>query len=231
VSTKNKIRVLLADDHGVLRAGLKLLLNTQPDMGVVGEAANAREAWDGVVQTKPDVLVLDLTMPGEGAMGLIERLRTAYPQTRVLVLTVHDDPAYLHAALAAGAVGYVVKTAADVELIGAIRAACQGRLSVNLQLAPRTRQPAGHRAQLRKAGDPGLSKREREVLGLLAAGHTHRETARRLFISPKTVDTYRSRIREKLNLQNRAELFRYAEGLGLLPSARSASPGKRARMG
>src|SRR5947209_9604042 len=129
-----RIRVLLADDHAVLRAGLRLLLDAQPDMQVVGEAADVAAALRAALETKPDVLTLDLTMPGGSSIKLIERLRQECPQTRVVVLTMHDDSAYLRAVLAAGGSGYVVKTAADAELLTAIRTVYQGRLYVDPQL-------------------------------------------------------------------------------------------------
>src|SRR5436309_11029063 len=128
------IRVLLADDHAVLRAGLRLFIGAQPDMAVVGEAADAHAALEQVRALKPDVLTLDLTMPGGSSIKMIERLRRECPETRVLVLTMHDDPAYLRAVLAAGGAGYVVKTAADVELLRAIRAVREGRIVVEVNL-------------------------------------------------------------------------------------------------
>src|SRR5690349_14386451 len=133
-----KIRVLLADDHTVLRSGLRMLLNAQPDMEVVAEAANTQEALAAARQTRPDVLSLDLTMPGGGGIKLIEVLRQECPQTHVVVLTMHDDPAYLRAVLAAGGSGYVVKTAADTELLTAIRAVFRGRIFFDMQTNERT---------------------------------------------------------------------------------------------
>jgi DNA-binding NarL/FixJ family response regulator len=205
-----KTRVLVADDHAVLRAGLRLLLNAQPDLEVVGEAADTREAFTKVREARPDVLTLDLTMPGGGSIKLIERLRQECPDTRVVVLTMHDDPAYLRAVLAAGAFGYVVKTAADAELLTAIRTVARGRIFADLQLSE-NKLPIGP-----AAGEAGLSQREREVLALLAQGHTNQEIADRLYLSVKTIETYRSRITEKLGLRTRAELVRYALGVGLL---------------
>src|SRR5256714_743322 len=136
------INVLLADDHAVLRAGLRMLINAQPDMTVVGEAADAAEALEQVTRLKPDVLTLDLTMPGGNSIKLIERLREECPQTRVLVLTMHDDPAYLRAVMAVGGAGYVVKTAADAQLLSAIRAVRQGRIIVDVNLPDVPTRPA-----------------------------------------------------------------------------------------
>lgn len=214
------IRVLLADDHAVLRAGLSMLINSQPDMQVVGEAADCHQANELVRLRKPDVLTLDLTMPGGGSIKLIEGLRRDCPETRVLVLTMHDDPAYLRAVLAAGGAGYVVKTAADVELLRAIRAVSEGRIVVEVN-QPKAAAGAGagrgaDADSARPAGFASLSAREREVFTLLAQGHTNPEIAGRLFLSVKTVETYRARIADKLGLRTRAELVRYALEVGLL---------------
>jgi DNA-binding NarL/FixJ family response regulator len=212
-----KIRVVLADDHTVLRAGLRMLLNAQPDMEVVGEAADAREALAHALAAAPDVLTLDLTMPGGGSLKLVEQLRERLPQTHVLVLTMHDDPAYCRAALGAGAAGYVVKTAADAQLLTAIRAVARGRLFVDPGLPGAGGGPAAAPAEAHP-----LSAREREVLTLLAQGHTNQVIADRLFLSVKTVETYRARIAEKLGLRTRADLIRYAVETGLLAPARPA---------
>jgi two-component system, NarL family, response regulator NreC len=215
-----RIRVLLADDHAVLRAGLRLLINAQPDMEVVGEAANTTEARELARALAPDVLTLDLTMPGGSSVQLIERLRQEQPQTRVLVLTMHDDTAYLRAVLAAGGAGYLVKTAADAELLSAIRSVWRGRIFVDVDLNKGTPPaPLGGPAGAGAAAVPGLSSREREVLTLLAQGHTNQEIAGRLFLSVKTIETYRGRIAEKLGLRTRAELYRYALETGLLGRA------------
>jgi DNA-binding NarL/FixJ family response regulator len=221
------LNVLLADDHAVLRAGLRMLINAQPDMEVVGEAADSTEALAKVRALKPDVLTLDLTMPGGSSIKLIERLREECPRTRVLVLTMHDDPAYLRAVMAAGGSGYVVKTAADAELLNAIRAVCEGRIVVDLKLPKSaTPPPVGRDAgpgPARPAGFASLSAREREVLTLLVQGHTNPEMADRLFLSVKTIETYRARIADKLGLRTRADLVRYALEIGLLGAERTDS--------
>lgn len=208
-----KIRVFLADDHAVLRAGLRMLLSAQPDLEVVGEAGDSRNAFTQILQLKPDVLTLDLTMPGGGSIKLIERLTKECPQTRVVVLTMHDDPAYLRTVLAAGCSGFVLKSAADSELIAAIRAASQGRIFVHSQIS----ESAEPSLIPRKPGAANLSQRELETLVFLAQGHTNQEIADRLFLSVKTIETYRARITEKLGLRTRAELVRYAHEVGLLP--------------
>lgn len=214
------IRVFIADDHAVLRAGLKLLINAQADMEVVGEAGDGPAAVRGAQTTAPHVVLLDLSMPGARSMQTIEQLVRTAPKARVLVLTMHDDPAYSRAALLAGASGYIVKKAADVELLTAIRAVHQGRAFVNLT---RPGEPAPGQ-QVRRvsrdspaAGQPRpLSPREAEVLRLLAQGHTNQEAADQLAVSVKTIETHRKRLSDKLGLKSRAQLFRFAVEVGLL---------------
>ncbi len=222
-----KIRVLVADDHAVLRAGLRMLLNAQPDIEVVAEAAENSEALRLAKNVSPDVMTLDLTMPGGGSIKMIERLAQECPATRVVVLTMHDDPAYLQAVLAAGGYGYVVKTAADAELLTAIRAVSRGRTYVDSHLKHDT-SPSGSsvKAPLGSLGKPaaGLSEREREVLILVAKGHTNKEIADRLFLSVKSIETYRARLTEKLGLRTRAELVRYALEIGLLGPETNSLP-------
>ncbi len=215
-----KIRVLLADDHAVLRAGLKLLISGQPDMEVVGEAADGPEAVQRAEALAPHIVLLDLAMPGTHGMQTIEHLVRVAPRSRVLVLTMHDDPAYSQAALRAGASGYIVKKAADVELLVGIRAVCSGRSIVNLTRAPDTTrshdQPPGARGTPPRGHPRPLSPRESEVLRLLAQGHTNQEVATLLTVSVKTVETHRKRLGDKLDLRSRAGLFRYAVERGLL---------------
>jgi two-component system, NarL family, response regulator NreC len=215
-----RIRVLIADDHAVLRAGLKLLIRAESDMEVVGEAADGSETVNRARDLDADVVLLDLTMPGAPGPVIIERLVRLDPRPRILVLTGHDDLAHLQAALQAGASGYIVKKAADVELLTAIRAVHEGRTFVDVT-------GPGERAwgdQVRRVpGDsPGggqprpLSQREAEVLRLLAQGHTNQETADHLAVSVKTIETHRKRLSDKLGLKSRAELFRFAVEAGLL---------------
>lgn len=210
-----KTRILIADDHAVLRAGLRLLLNAQPDLEVVGEAGDSQEAVVKTRELRPDVLTLDLNMPGGSSIKKIERLRQECPQTRILVLTMHDDPAYLRAVLAAGASGYVVKKVADTELMTAIRAVAAGRTFVDLPLTPGQMQTVLHDPSV-PSGTSGLSRRERQVLESLGQGHTCQAIADRLSLSVKTVETYRARIAEKLGLKTRADFVRYAAETGLL---------------
>lgn len=205
-----KIRVLIADDHAILRAGLAMLVNAQPDMEVVGEASNGAEALQKVLKAEPDVVLMDLTMPETNSFKVIEGIRKERPRTRVLVLTMHDDPAYLRSALAAGASGYIVKKAADTELLGGIRAVHRGRTFVDLTIAGDLAEPLPGKTR------PLLSRRETEVLRLLVLGHTSQQIADRIHVSVKTVETYRARLAQKLGLSTRADLIRYALETGLL---------------
>ena len=224
-----KIRVLIADDHAVLRAGLRLLLNGQPDMEVVGEATDTTDVVKVARDTRPDVVLLDLAMPGQGGLSALAALRQSCPETRVLVLTMHDDPAYLRAVLDAGGDGYMIKSSADSELLSAIRSVQQGRPFVDKAFgedvlqSTRTRKPMrpGKWAEQIAAITKPLSAREREVLTLLAHGYTNQEVADRLELSVKSVETYRSRLMEKLGLRSRAELIRYALEHGVLKPGRS----------
>jgi two-component system response regulator NreC len=216
-----KIAVMLVDDHSVLRAGLRLLINSQPDMEVPAETDNCRDALALASGKHPDVIVLDLTLPGGGSLALIERLRTEELAPRILVLTMHDDPAYVRAVLAAGAAGYVVKTIGEQELLAAIRAVCRGRVFVDLDDQART---ASVFAAPRKAHDPvaarsKLSDREAAVLRLLGQGFTNQAVAEHLDLSPKTVATYRARIAEKLGLKTTADFVKYAADTGSLGGA------------
>ena len=225
-----KIRILIADDHAILRAGLRLLFNNQPDMEVVGEAAGGHEALRIARQAScPDVLTLDLTMPGGGGLKILEGLRLACPQTRVLVLTMHEDPSYLRAALAAGASGYVVKSAVDAEFLAAIRSIAQGRTFVTITLSDSgTHQVLGDQPTRTESPPRApvklLSSREQEVLKLLAQGYTNKEVGTQLSLSVKTIETYRARLADKLGLRSRADLTRYALEMGLLAPDPS-SPG------
>jgi DNA-binding NarL/FixJ family response regulator len=225
-----KIRVLVADDHAVLRTGLRLLINTQPDLEVIGEAGAFPETIEMCQKLTPDVVTLDLNMPGgTGARAIAEVLRLS-PTTRVLVLTMHDDPAYLRACLAAGAHGYVVKKAADTELLSAIRTVMQGRAYVNVTDGP-TVSTAESLAATKRIRDgkasplEALSEREREVLMYVAQGHTNQAIADKLFLSVKTVESYRSRLMSKLGLQSRADLMRFALDTGLLANDATTPPG------
>jgi len=223
-----KIRILIADDHAILRAGLRALINAQPDMEVVSEAANGREAVGKAHDMKPDVVLMDITMPGSNGIHAVKQVLQVCPHTRVLVLTMHDDPAYVRSALAAGGAGYVVKSAADSELLFGIRSVYRGHTFVDPSVAGSLVQGLLGRKTVQDLGATFaprnlLSPREEEVLLLVAQGYTNPQVAKRICVGVKTVETYRSRIAEKLELRSRAELTRYALESGLLTPDRCTS--------
>jgi two-component system response regulator NreC len=207
-------RVLLVDDHAVVRAGLRRVLEAEPDIEVVGEAGTARDAVLEARATKPDVILLDVVMPGESGIDVLPRLLKEAPATKVLVLSMQDDPRYVREAFAAGACGYVLKEAADSEVVGAVREVAAGGQYLHPALGARVIS-AEEEARAAMEADP-LSDREREVLRLLALGHTNQEIAKMLFISVRTTETHRAHIMQKLRLKTRAELVRYALAHGLL---------------
>ncbi len=212
-----KIRILLADDHAVLRAGLRALLSAEPDLEVVGEACNGKEAVSLTEETRPDVVVMDLAMPEMTGLEATRRITAQFPNTKVLALTMHAEEQYLLELLQAGGSGYVLKRSADTELMEAIRSVSRGEAflypgAVKMLLSEYSREGAG---AVRRARHD-LSEREEEVLKLTAEGFSNHEIAEQLAISPKTVDTYRQRIMEKLDLHHRAELVHYALDRGLL---------------
>ena len=211
---KKKIKVLIVDDHALLRAGLRALLNLQADIEVVGEAAAGAEALTIVQRLQPDVVLMDISLPGMDGLEVTEKLKKAHPNISVLILTMHDDRGFLYPALKAGASGYVVKKAADTELINAIRSAYRGDVFLDPSMARIMTEDYMEQV----ATEKWLSDREREVLGLIAEGRTYKEMAKLLAVSVKTVETYRERIKEKLGLTTRAELVRYALQKGLLRS-------------
>ena len=202
------IRVLLVDDHAVVRAGLRALLEREPGIVAVDEASNADEAVFRMIEHKPDVLLIDVTMPGTSGIDAIPKLREASADTKVLVLSMHDDPGYVRDAFAAGASGYVLKEAADTEVVSAIREVAAGGSYVHPALGARM-VAAEAKEQAEAKADP-LSEREHEVLRLLALGHTNQEIAKSLYISVRTAETHRAHIMQKLGFSSRAELVRYA---------------------
>lgn len=219
----SKIRVLVADDHAVLRAGLKLLINTQPDLEVVGEASDHRQALEQALALKPDVLSLDMSMPAGNGIQVIQTLARECPQVRVLVLTMHDEPAYFRMALASGAMGYVCKKAADSELLTAIRQVAKGKVYTQLELSMDNSSqfpPIG--ASSARSPLEQLSEREQEVLQFLAGGFTNQAIADRLLLSVKTVESYRARLMTKLQMHSRAELTQFALESGLLQPPQDA---------
>ena len=205
-------RIVIADDHAVVRSGLKMLLEAEEDFEVVAEAGDADSAARTVRGHKPDVLVLDLNMPGGSSLPLIPQIRTDTPDTSIVVLTMQEDPAFAREALQAGALGYVLKEAADAELVEAVRAAAEGRTYLHPELGARiAAEPP------KPAGPPDdLTEREVDILRLIALGHTNTEIAEQLFLSVRTVESHRARIQQKTGLATRAELVRYALDHGLV---------------
>jgi two-component system, NarL family, response regulator NreC len=208
------IRILIVDDHAVLRSGLHLLLDAEPDIEVVGEAANVKEAVFEARDKKPDIVLMDVVMPGQTGIEGVPLVLKEAPDSKVLVLSMQDDPRYVHEAFAAGAAGYILKEAVDAEVVGAIHQVAAGEHYVHPALGARL-VAAEAEARAREDADP-LSDREREVMRLLALGHTNQEIAKMLYISVRTAETHRAHIMQKLRLSTRAELVRYAIDQGLL---------------
>jgi two-component system, NarL family, response regulator NreC len=202
------IRIVIVDDHAVVRSGLKLLLDGQEDLEVVGEAGDARTAVFEVRAQKPDVILMDVVMPtGSGIEATPDVLKEA-PDAKVLILSMQDDPAYVREAFAAGASGYVLKEAADAELVAAVREVAAGQRYVHPALGARL--VAAEADERARAEEDPLSEREHEILRLLALGHTNQEIASELYLSVRTVETHRAHIMQKLRISTRAELVRYA---------------------
>lgn len=210
------LTVLLVDDHAMFRAGIKALLEADGRITVVGEASTGDEAVDRARELRPDVVVMDLSMPGSNGLEATRRIVALGLDTKVLVLTVHAEEEYLVPVVDAGASGYLTKTSADTELLEAIKVVARGLVflppKATTLLLQRYKQADGEEG----AGLHDLSAREQEVMALTAEGFSSREIGKKLFISPKTVDTYRSRIMEKLGLNHRSELVRFALRVGLL---------------
>jgi two-component system, NarL family, response regulator NreC len=213
-TASDAVRVLIVDDHAVVRAGLRLLLNAEPDIEVAGEAPDGLDALlvDRVLE--PDVVLMDLLMPGLNGIEATRALLRERPAAKVLVLSMQDDPRYVREAFAAGATGYVLKEAADTEVVAAVRQVASGGRHVDPALGARL-VAAEAEDRIRADRDP-LSEREREVLRLLALGHTNHEIAQLLSISIRTAETHRAHIMQKLRVSTRAELVRYALGVGQL---------------
>ncbi len=215
------IRVFIADDHAVLRAGLRLLLGAEPDIEVVGEAATTAEALQGVRDLQPDIVLLDISMPETNGLQALHTLKAETPTIRIIMLTMHDDESYLREALSAGASGYTLKQAADTELLSAVRAVYQGGTYLrpaHTHLLLEGHPEAASKAQAlpSEAEANRLSPRELEVLRLLAMGYTNKQAADQLALSVKTVETYKARLMAKLSLNSRAELVHYALQQGLM---------------
>jgi two-component system response regulator NreC len=219
-----RTRVFIADDHGVLRGGLRALISAQDDMEVVGEAANGPDAEAGIKDTEPDVALMDISMPNGGGLAAIAAVKQTRPKTRILVLTVHDELGYVRAAADAGAIGYVVKNVVDTELLAAIRAVAQGRSFMDSSVSLETRQSMQTKVAeaIRGRRASQLTEREREVMGRVAEGYTNSQIAEELRLGVKSVETYRSRVMQKLGLTSRADLVRFALECGLLAPGKSA---------
>ena len=227
MASNERIRVLVADDHAVLRAGLRMLLDAQPDMAVVGEADNAERAAALDADLRPDVVLMDLTLPARpgapntvpSGLEAIQLIKARRPEARALALTMHDEEEYLRAVLEAGGAGYVLKRAADTELLSAIRAVWRGGAYLHPEHARLLLGGTPPTPPSQGAADATyelLSPREQQVLRLIALGHTNMQVADRLVLSVKTVETYKSRLMTKLGLTGRAALVRYALQQGLL---------------
>jgi two-component system response regulator NreC len=229
----NKIRLIVADDHAILRAGLRMLINAQPDMTVVAEAQDGIEALQAIQETTPDVAILDVTMPKSGGLDAINEIVSRNRSTRILLLTMHEEPAYLRTALAAGASGYVLKKSVDADLLSAIRAVYRGRTYVDSELAEVLVRDAFSDGIPDRAGSAArsvLSDRELQVLKLVAEGFSSREISEQIYVSTKTVETYRARFAEKLGLKSRAQIVRYALNHGLLASEKFTVSKKRTKL-
>lgn len=214
------LRIFLVDDHMVVREGLKTLINAQPDMEVIGEASDGAQAWEQVGDCTPDVVIMDISMPGMNGIQATEQIRQAFPNVYVLILSVHDDTSYLQQLLAVGASGYILKHTAADALIQAIHVVGAGGVYLEPSLAEHVvaryvRRPA---VTTRLLGTD-LSKREVEVVQRVAQGYSNKDIAAQLNLSVKTVETYRARAMEKLGLENRAALVRYVLERGWLHSS------------
>jgi two-component system response regulator NreC len=208
------IRVLVVDDHAVVRTGLRRVLDAEPDVETVAEAATAERAVFEALEHKPDVVLMDVVMPGKSGIEGMPALLQAVPDTKVLILSMQDDPRYVREAFDAGASGYVLKEAADTDVVAAVRAVAAGERYLHPALGARL--VAAEAEERKRAELDPLSDREREVLRLLALGHTNQEIAKTLYISVRTAETHRAHIMQKLRLSSRAELVRYALSEGLL---------------
>jgi len=223
---------MIADDHAILRSGLRLLVNSQADMEVVSEAPDGEQAVQTARETRPDVTLMDLTMPRTGGMRALQEIVRDCPDTRVLILTMHDDPAYLRSVFSAGASGYVLKRSVDAELLAAIRAVHRGGTFVDPSLANVFVQGALGKSGAKvppKRPVNVLSNRELQVLKLVARGYSSQQIAKEILVGVKTVETYRSRLAQKLGLRTRSDVVRFAVQMGLLtPETLEAEEGRPA---
>ena len=212
--TDAPIRVLIVDDHAVVRSGLRRVLESEADIEVVGEAGDAKHAVFETRAQKPDVILMDVVMPGKSGIDATPEVLRDAPDAKVLILSMQDDPNYVREAFAAGAAGYILKEAADTDVVAAVREVAGGGRYVHPTLG--ARMFAADAEERKRAEDDPLSDRERDVLRLLALGHTNQEISEKLFVSVRTAETHRAHIMQKLRLSTRAELVRYALGQVLL---------------
>jgi len=208
---KTQIAILLVEDHTLVRQALRLLIDVQPDMRVVGEASDPASALQQVERLQPDLVLMDITIPEPGGIRTTEVITTRWPQVRVLALTMHEDEAFVRSILTAGGMGYVLKRAADTELVAAIRSVHRGRHFVDPNLSGAILyEVLAQRSRPRRGTGALLSRRERETLVLVAEGYTNQQAADRLGVSAKTIETYRARLSVKLGLRSRHEIVHYA---------------------
>jgi two-component system response regulator NreC len=210
------IRILLADDHGILRAGLRSLLHPEPDLEVVGEASDGAQALQFATQLHPDLIIMDISMPMMGGIEALEALRERLPEIKVLMLTVHEDESLLRKAILAGASGYVPKRAVEAELTSAIRTVMRGDIYIHPAMTRALLKGFASERSSKAASENTLTHRELEVLRLLARGYTNNQVAERLCISARTVEGHRANLMGKLDLHSRMEVVEYAEQHGLL---------------
>ena len=210
-----KIKVLIADDHAVLRSGLKMMLNSQSDMEVVAEASQDSETVLLSEKYQPDIILLDITMPEHGGIKIIPEIKRRCPSSRILVLTMHDDDSYLKDVLKVGGNGYILKKAADTDLLSAIRSVCRGENYIDPSMTKHLISDMFGTVDENKEGN-NLSQREIEVLKYMAQGYTNKQISDTIFVSIKTVETYKVRIKKKLNISRRSDLIRYAINKGLI---------------
>lgn len=213
-----RIKVLVADDHAIVREGVRMILGQEPDIEVVGEAGDGQQALDLVATVHPQVVIMDISMPGVGGIEATQRLKATHPEVQVLALTMHEDETYVFQLLRAGAAGYVLKRAAAQDLVQAVRAAARGEAFLYPSIARKVVEDYLKRVESGEEREryDGLTTREKEILTLIAQGLSNQQIAEKLFISIKTVQTHRAHILEKLGLHDRTELVRYAIRKGLI---------------
>lgn len=210
------IRILIADDHGVMRAGLRALLEDEPSMEVVGEASNATQVFNLVESLKPDLVLLDIGMPDQNGIEITRQLKKQYPHIQVLILTVYEDESLLRETIQAGASGFVIKRAAEAELMAAIQAVSQGYMYIHPAITHLLLKDLSPKVDPKKGAIEDLTRRELEIMRYIIRGYTTRQIAEALFISPRTVEGHRASIFSKLGIKNRAELVALAERFGLM---------------